>query len=321
MPANPRPPGIQAILDDLANGIPFDSLEAVQSHLARRMQAYNAAPQPELGGLSPDRVGQLLSGDWNGTGALRIANDVPLALLHDVPFFVDARTVLRFVTEHAPVKLTQIGNLTRSAVATLLPHLRTAEGNFEATGVPNEKLRNEDDVRWLPIVRHVLSFAKLLARRKGLVVSTRGREMLDDSLAGALYALLFRTFFREFDLRYLYLDDRHVALQQTIAYSFYQLGQVAKEWTSAESLAARAWLESARDPMRERELQYGDSRYFAFRHRVLEPLAMFGLLERRILPGQTAWSERAEYRRTALYDRVLRFEFGGKWRGDPFLMR
>ncbi|MBK6486181.1 MAG: hypothetical protein IPF98_04750, partial [Gemmatimonadetes bacterium] len=136
-----------------------------------------------------------------------------------------------------------------------------------------------------------------------------------------LYALLFRTFFRQFDLRFLYVDARHAGLQSTIAYSFYQLSRVEDAWTSTEELAARAWLESTRDPMREWEARYGDMRHYAFRHRVLEPLVMFGLLERRLLPGEEPWMKNAEYRRTALFGRLLRFAFRGEGKRDIFLMR
>jgi hypothetical protein len=321
MPPNSRPPGVQDILDDLANGIPFDSLEAVNAHLQRRMLDYNTAPQAELGGLSPDRVAQLLSGDWTSFGALRVAADAPLAMLQNVPFFADARTLLRYVGGSAPIKLTPAGNLPRAAVTTLVPQLQMAAGNAELTGILDAKVRNEGDVRWLSVLRYVLLFAKLLTKRKGLVVSKLGRELLEDKRAGALYALLFRTFFREFDLRFLYADERHAALQQTLAYTFYQLSRVSPEWVSSEELAASAWLESARDPMREWEAQYGDMRHFAFQHRVLEPLAMFGVLEERLLPGPEPWLKRAEYRRTALFARVLRFVFSGERGRDVFLMR
>ncbi len=227
----------------------------------------------------------------------------------DIPLVADARTILGFVAANTPVKLTPAGNLQRAAVASLVPQLRTRAENAELTGVPDTSIRNEDDVRWLPIVRHVLLFAKLLGKRKGLVLSARGRELLDDARAGELFDVLFRTFFRQFDLSYLYADHRHAGLQQTIAYSFYQLSRVEAEWISDKVLAERAWLASARDPMNAFEVQYGDMREAAFRYRVLEPLVMFGLLERRLLPGAEPWLKQAEFRRTALFDALLRFEF------------
>ena len=321
MPSPPRPPGIQSILDELAKGPAFDSLDALNRHLARRMQDYNTQPQAELGALSPDQVAQLLAGDWTSIGALRVARDASLDVLHDVPFLADARTLLHFVADHAPVKLTTVGNLSRAAVAALVPQLRMLHDDQEATHLPAWPIRNEGDVRWLTILRHVLHFAKLLVRRKGLHLSKVGRELLDDAQAGALYALLFRTFFQQFDLRFMSADDRHPGLQSTIAYSFYQLGQVGGEWTSAESLAERAWLESAREPMNARDLEFGDMRHYAFGLRVLEPLVMFGLLEGRPVPGAERWRYLTEYRRTALFARLLRFEFRGGGQRDVFLMR
>ena len=51
------------------------------------------------------------------------------------------------------------------------------------------------------------------------------------------------------------------------------------------------------------------SREWRFRHRVLEPLVGFGLLESRDVPTAEKWERRIEVRRTSLFDRLLRFEF------------
>ena len=67
--------------------------------------------------------------------------------------------------------------------------------------------------------------------------------------------------------------------------------------------------------------RFGDMRNYAFLRRVLEPLVMFGLLERRRLPGAERWQFHSEYRRTALFARLLRFEFRGGGPRDVFLMR
>ncbi|HMN10476.1 MAG TPA: hypothetical protein PKC83_16995 [Gemmatimonadaceae bacterium] len=325
-PRPPRPPGVQSILDEIAQRPGgFASLDALNAHLARRMQEYNATPQPELGGLSPIQVQQLLTGDWATTGALRVADDASLEELHNVPFLADARALMRYVAQHAPVKLTSLGNLSRAAVAALVPQLRMVadeeEDEVGAAPIPPFPIRNEGDALWLGILRHVLLFAKVIARRKGLVLTKRGQQLLDDGHAWALYALLFRTFFRQFDLRFLCNDDRHPGLQQTLAWSFCQLGRAGNEWASAESLAARAWLDSARDPMDARDREFGDMRHWAFQRRVLQPLVMFGLLERRREPGTKRWEYRWEFRPAARFERVLRFEFQGGGRGDLFLMR
>ena len=60
---HPLPPGIQAIYSEMASRH-FRPLEEVNAFLQRRMDEYNAAPQAELGGLSPVQMYDLLSGDW-----------------------------------------------------------------------------------------------------------------------------------------------------------------------------------------------------------------------------------------------------------------
>ena len=74
------------------------------------------------------------------------------------------------------------------------------------------------------------------------------------------------------------------------------------------------------DPPRDWETAYGLG-HFPFRHRVLDPLVHFGLLEVRFLPTEVKFIERAECRRTPLYDRFMRFELAERPRHDPFLIR
>ena len=314
----PRPPGLQAIFDQLAAGSAPRSLDALNRQLARQMQAYNAAPQAELGGLSPEQMHQLLSGDWAETGAMRVADDLPIELLRDVPLFADVRSVLRYIAEHAPVALTTRGNLTRAAVADLVPTLRILsdrDGDADAgdrVPLPPQPIRNEGDAHWLVVIRHLLLMAKLVAKRKGLVISARGRKLLDDAQAGTLYALLFRTLFQRLDLRFLSNDDAHAGLQATIAWSFQQIAQGPSDWQTPQALAAHAWLDTARDllPVDDPRLRY---EHYTFMHRVLDPLHLFGLLERRRVRGAQWWQDSFDYRRSALFGRVLRFE----WQRGP----
>ena len=86
------PPELAAALERiLAEGRPL-SIEEVNARMQAEVRDYNARPQRELGGLSPDALYRLLEGDWRTTGPLRIAEDVPADLVRDVPFLADART-------------------------------------------------------------------------------------------------------------------------------------------------------------------------------------------------------------------------------------
>lgn len=315
-----RPPELQAIFDAIEGGGPYESVEEVNRILAVHMREYNSGPQRELGGLSPDTMSQLLYGDWTSRGALRLTETLTLDELAGAAIFSDARTILEYVRDAGPVKETSAKNLPRAVVAALLPRLRIPAERRVTLAVDVPAPVNEGDVFWLPVMRHTLLFASLLARRKGLRITARGRTLLDDARAGELYALLFRTLFRKVNLGVLDRIGGHPQLQSTVAFSFFKLRSATRDWTAAEELAESAWLASAKDPPREWETAYGLG-HFPFHHRVLDPLVHFGLLEVRLLPTEVEFIERAEYRRTPLYDRFMRFEFAERPRHDPFLMR
>ena len=315
-------PDFRSIVDEIVRSAPAASLDELNRRLAARTRAYNSTPQAELGGLSPDQMAQLLYGDWVSKGALRLNEKLSLADLADPPLFADARTLLDFVATQGPVKETAARNLPRAAVAALLPRLR-APGRLSSRHSAYEApMRNEEDVVWLSPLRHCLLFAGLLVRRKGLRISRLGRELMADDRAGELYSHLFHTVFRTFNLAVLSRDDRHAGLQSTVAYTFYKLRTDARTWTSSQALAESAWLGSAKDPRTEWEVSGGvDYRHYTLRHRVLDPLVQFGLLEDRAIPTDSASRTDIEYRVTPLFDRFMRFEFEGAAGWDLFLVR
>ena len=168
--------------------------------------------------------------------------------------------------------------------------------------------KREAEVPWLPELRFVLTIAKLLAKRNGVRVTRLGGDLLAPDRAGELYALLFRTFFRRMELSSLDGASEHPELQPTLACSLHSLRSQARGWKRATQLSETAWLESAKDPPTASDMTYGDLRYIAFQHRLLDPLVQFGLLEARQRAGDRL-GDRIEYRCTPLYDRFLRFQF------------
>lgn len=304
----PLPPELQAALEQLARDPRYRSRADLQRAMDARMRAYNSTPQADLCDLSPEQVHQLLYGDWATTGALRLAGDLSLDEVGGSALFADARTILAYVRDAGPIKETTAKNLPRAAVAHLLPLLRTASGDDGRRSDFEPPPRNEGDLYWLPNLRQVLLFAGLLARRKGLRISARGRALVADERAGELFALLFHTLFRELDLRALHGIDGHPGLQHTVALSFFKLRSEAREWAAEEALAESCWLPSAKDTDFDRFGTGHDLRFYTFTFRVLEPLVQFGLLERRIVTGARQWVNRREYRVTPLFDRFLRFE-------------
>ena len=306
---NNQPPELQAVFDLFERSGPYTSMEEANRLMAAQVREYNARPQADLGGLSPDAMSQLLYGDWVSEGALRLNEELTHEELAGAAILADARLLLEYFRDEGPVKETAAQYLPRAVVAALLPRLRVHALAHALEDCPPSAHLNEADVRWLPDLRYVLIFGGLLVRRKGLRITPLGRALLSPEREGELYALLFRTLFRKFDLRSLDNGDDHARLQGSVAYSFYRLRSVARKWTSSRVLARSAWLESARDPLSARHAAENyDFRYFAFRARVLDPLAQFGLLESRVMPGEK-YERDIEYRCAPLFDRFLRFEF------------
>lgn len=213
-----RPPELRAIIDAIERDGPYESVEEVNRILAVRMREYNSRPQRDLGGLSPDEMGQLFYGDWTSEGALRLTQSLSLDELAGAAILSDARTILEYVRDAGPVKETSAKNLPPAVVAALLPRLRIPAERRVTLAVDVPAPVNEGDVFWLPVMRQTLLFASLLARRKGLRITARGRALLDDARAGELHALLFHTLFRKVNLMVLDRSGGHRQLQSTIVF-------------------------------------------------------------------------------------------------------
>jgi hypothetical protein len=307
---NELPAEILAMFDLLKREAAHTSNEELNQLMAKRVRDYNTRPQTELGGLSPDAMYQLLYGDWVSEGALRLNEKLTHEELAGAAILADARVLLEYFRDEGPVKETAAHFLPRAVVAAMHPRLRMhAQPHIFHDRPPRGQLK-EGDVRWLPDLRYLLIFGGLLVRRKGLRITPLGRAILSPEREGELYALLFRTLFRKFDLRVLGSGDDHAGLQGTVAYSFYRLRAVARNWTSSQLLARTAWLESAKDPLSESEIEGRyDFRYIAFRLRVLDPLVQCGLLESRLARGEDPLDRDIEYRCAPLFDRFLKFKF------------
>ena len=96
MPRNPSDDP-RSIIDEILNdrhGRPFANLADAQCYLDARVQAYNARPQKELGGLSPLQMTQLLSGDWSTTGAIMVTDTLDPSEIGDPDTLHNARALL-----------------------------------------------------------------------------------------------------------------------------------------------------------------------------------------------------------------------------------
>jgi hypothetical protein len=295
------PAGIEAIKAELARRR-FGSMEEVQAFLQRRMLEYNDTPQDELGGLSPNQMADLMGGDWETTGALRLHAPDPGALGGAV-FVTNARILLAAAAPKGGLKATVTGNLSRAVVRDMVDRMSWPEYDREDFWHLN-KVLNEEDVWPLHVLRLVLAEAKLLRRRKGAIYATpRGRALAEDAAAGALLVTLFRAFFQGINLAYLSRvgPEEQDPLQWRATVLFLRLAAADEGWRSPE-----VW---------ERLLAYdrppapviAGRSWSNFQPRWLRPLEWFGLLEGREVPGEYPEYPGREYRRAPLVTAFLRF--------------
>lgn len=304
------PPDLRAIQAELA-AHQWESLEQAHEFLQRRMARYNAGPQAELGGLSPNEMQQLLSGDWNGEGPLRLNRELGMNQLSGVPLLRTARAVLAGSAQPGGIKATASGNLNRRFVATVIDPADWPDCHVDEI-LKYSKVVNELDVWPLHSLRVVLQRAKLLMRRKGAFhAAPRGRELLAEARAGELYAHLFRTFFRDFNLAYLSVrgDDPYEQHQPMVPLVLLRLATLDQAWRRVHELAPL--LISTLDPDEDglglgRDVSLPHA-FFRFRLRFLAPLEWFGLLEGRDAPSEVHYLPFRELRRTPLFEAFIRF--------------
>ncbi|MFQ5810745.1 MAG: hypothetical protein ACE5JM_14110, partial [Armatimonadota bacterium] len=244
----------------------------------------------ELGGLSLPQAYALCLSDWEDpAGMLRLNEDLSLADVRAAPMLVNASLFLQAVMDAGRVKATVAGNLNRRFVGSMLDRFQCEPGEVESVRVVN-KVINERDFWPLHIVRVVLELARLVRRAKGWFMVTKKKQgMLAEEMAGALYALMFRTHFRKFNLAYLDRLPQIDSLQSTIAFSLYMVGRHADTWINSEELAPLVLFPVARDEVEGMRL--GKLTPWPVESRVLRPLVSFGLLERRRVAAERSWME------------------------------
>ena len=319
------PPGVQAIHAELASR-EFADLDDVQAFLERRMAEYNAAPQSELGGLSPAEMFELFGGDWETQGPLRLNEALGAEAFAQAPFVVAARRLLATAAVPKGVPATaSAGNLTRKTVADLMdgapwpPEVLTDARRYN-------KVINEHDFAPVHVLRIVLELAGLLRRRgKAFRATPAARDLLADERTGTLAARVFRTFYRNFNLAYQGGMDETEPRQPLVPFFLLRLAVLDAVWrplyelapllhpelTLADELAAldERWGRFMRPDERDEEFErmqlpfaFGDLDF-----RVLRPLAWFGLLEVRERPSEMPIVPYCDFRKTALFDQFVTF--------------
>ena len=295
---------VAQVVEELGEDADEDTMmAALNSAMEQRTRGYNTRLQAELGGLSPTQVHRLLSSDWQDPhGAVQLEDSLPLDDIAHVRLLRRARALLEFAIEHGPLGATQAGNLKLTVVNDLIDHLGLADE--VASLRAHSKRITEQDVWPLHSARVICELAGLLHRRSQHFHITRsGRRLADPARAGELYALLFRTWFRKFDIEYV-SGIEWPGLQQQVAFTLYHLPAAAAEWRTADDLLPDVVLPFVVDnaPRGSPEWPLAP---IALARAVLHPLASFGLIEVRSPEPRSGAA--TLYRSTPLAAKVIRF--------------
>lgn len=169
------------------------------------------------------------------------------------------------------------------------------------------KTVNEHDSIPAMYLHAVFRLGGLVRRQRGtLQLTRRGQELLPEHEAGRLQAVLFRTTFARYNPAYLDAFNMPEVFAPQISLILYLIGQFCTDWRPADALMRSASL-ATKDLT---ESKYPGLSVAAFEARVLRYLCWFGLMEQTRPAANDEWRQPRLYRKTALYDRMLRFATG-----------
>jgi len=255
---------------------------------------------------------RLLFDGWGTQGSSIELNDrLAVEDLGDAVFLHNARTFLAAMAAEGGVRATPKGRLNRAFVEQMIQQL-DLPADYVARKRDYRKVINERDLFPLHILRLVTEMAGLVLRQKGRFQITQMAErLLGDDRAGALYALLFGTVFRHFDLGLLDRIPAGETFQRTFGVGLWVVGAYGSEWRTAAALAPAigadiVLLEFVEDERDDRPVRMLEIRF-------LEPLTWFGLLQVRETREPEHGITLNEYRKTELFDRFLRITTSDAW--------
>lgn len=121
-----------------------------------------------------------------------------------------------------------------------------------------------------------------------------------------MYRNLFLTHFNDFNLSYGRKEGEYPEIQDTVGYTLWALGREAREWKSADELAASVFLPAVLRELLEET--WAEAPGVLLSSRVLFPLKRLGLARTQmVLDVESDRVSIYDARVTPLFDKFLRF--------------
>src|SRR5580704_1502123 len=236
--------------------------------------------------------------------AVRIANDLSADEIAGSAVVRNTLILLRQATERGGLPVTATGNLSRAVVAEMGKLVEWPDFD-QAAAFEFHNVINEPDLFPLHMVRTLAQAATLVHAQRGkLVAAPLGQSMLNDARQGSLLAILFHIMFWRMDLEYFGRGLLGSWPQADIGIVLWSLSVSAADWQTSDELTRLCTI-----PEPATLTGTWDRSAFAMEAKILRPLLWFGLLEYRSekIPN-TRFGTRNYYRKTALFERLLKFD-------------
>ncbi len=201
----------------------------------------------------------------------------------------------------SPAPVTSAGNLSLSEVLRLGAVL-------EVDKLVLSRVQSESELVIVDTFHRLLMVSSLVARRAGvLMVTPLGRRLIEPGRRASLAAMLFATYWEEFNPGYVDWLAPTPRLSEEFVATLALILEESRKWVTAQHLFASA----LSGPVKQ-ELAHADARWHTgvdvLERRLLKSLVGFGLLEAAVVRGDANVSR---YRRTSLAQSWLAFELQG----------
>ncbi len=274
-------PAVRQIASELEEK-PFETLEDIQGFADSMMEKQNNTPDPEMGGLSPKQVSELIYTDWGTPECpLKLNQDLSYEDVKNTALYHNAVALLNGLLELKDTPTaTAKGNLNRNTVKAILNDFMIEEELLKMTLAVN-KVLNEQDVSDIWLARKICQCAGLIRRQKNrFVVTRKAQKLIDPENAGKLYHAVFLAYFRKFSQDSFGRTSKIDGIQETMAFSIYQLNRLAKEESKYDEVYKKLVLPCFIEQFEQYEQMH---KYFSainfIRQHVIKPLMYAGLVE------------------------------------------
>ncbi|MGI4736795.1 MAG: hypothetical protein ACRYG7_16620 [Janthinobacterium lividum] len=174
----------------------MNALPPAGSALAAELLHYNTTPLADFCGLSPAQMHALLYQPLEPASVVQLRADVPNEVLDHVPFLRLTEAFLHLLDREGQLRLTPLGALPRKYLRELYAHGFIREDGLE-TGLFT--LSREIDSLAITTLHQTTRLAGLARLVRGqLLLTKKGRQLLDPVQRPALWALVLDTFTRRF---------------------------------------------------------------------------------------------------------------------------